>query len=97
LAPTAVTLDVETHCDTNSAAEIVYAHNQATGAWDQIDSRRSKLKDSLRTLTLANPASYVAPDKSIEIRIDGVGVGGGGSTGTPILYIDQLRMNVTYP
>jgi aldose sugar dehydrogenase len=97
MAPTAVTLDVETHCDTNSAAELVYAHNQVTGAWDQIDSRRAKLKDNLRTLTLANPASYVAPNKSIEIRIDGVGVGGGGSTGTPILFIDQLRMNVTYP
>jgi hypothetical protein len=98
VAPTAVTLDVETHCDTAYAAEQVFAHNQVTDAWDEIDARRAKRVDNLRTVTLANPANYViAATKSIEIRIDGRGVGGGGSSATPVLFIDQLRMNVTYP
>lgn len=95
--PTAITLDVETHCDTSSAAETVSAYNQVTGTWDQLDSRRARMVDSLRTLTLTNPANYVKGDKSVLIRIDAVGVGASGSIGTPTLWIDQLRMNVTYP
>jgi glucose/arabinose dehydrogenase len=97
LTPTAVTLDVETHCDTNEASDSILALNQITGRWDVIDSRRAKRVDNLRTLTLSNPANYVKSDKSIRIRIDAVGVGGGGSAATPVLFIDQMRMNVTYP
>ena len=81
LAPTSVTLDLESRCDSVVDQQIL-VHNVVTGAWDELDARRLTHLDRHHTLTLANPADYVRPtDKGIELRLVATAVD--GKTGAP--------------
>jgi glucose/arabinose dehydrogenase len=69
LAPTSVTLDLESRCD-GIVDQQILLHNVVTGAWDVLDDRRLTHLDRHHTLTLANPADYIRPsDKAIELRL----------------------------